>query len=189
MMARSIIGVNAADGELLWQVRHITPYDENINMPIYSDGRIFVSTQVTGSRLLRLKVDGDRVSVNQMWDSEQLESQHGGVLLIGNYLYGACRFNSLGPWVCLDFRTGKRMYAERGIGTGSLTYADGMLYVLNHKGTVALVPAIQRAFEIASQFNIPSGDRGPTWAHPVVCNGRLYIRHGDFLYSYDIKSK
>jgi outer membrane protein assembly factor BamB len=124
-----------------------------------------------------------------MWDSERLESQHGGVLLLGDYLYGACRFNSLGPWVCLDIRTGKRMYAKRGIGTGSLTYADGMLYVMNHKGTVALVRASPLAFEVVSQFTIPHGGNGPSWAHPVVCNGRLYIRHDDFLYCFDVKSQ
>jgi len=81
------------------------------------------------------------------------------------------------------------MYAQRGINTGSVTYAEGMLYLLNHRRTVALVRATPRAFEIASRFTIPKGGRGPSWAHPVVCGGRLYIRHGDCLYAYDIKAK
>ena len=160
-----------------------------LNVPIFHDGCVFVSTQTTGSRLLRLKVRGEEVSVEQVWQSELLENQHGGVLLVGHYLYGSCRHNARGPWVCLDIKTGKRMYSERGIGRGSLTYADGMLYALNHDRTVALVRPSPHTFEIISQFNIPAAGRGPTWAHPVVCNGRLYIRHGNFLYCYDIKSE
>jgi len=189
MLARSIIGVNADNGRLLWQFEHITPYDENTNMPIFHDGCIFVSTHGTGSRLLRLKVEEQHVSVEQVWQSELLESQHGGVLLVGNYLYGTSRHAVKGPWGCLDIRTGKRMYSARGIGRASLTYADGMLYVLNHKRTVALVRPSPHAFDMVSRFSIPPGGRGPTWAHPVVCNGRLYIRHGNYLYCYDIHGR
>ena len=186
LMAQSVVGVNAATGRLLWKVKHVTPFDENINTPIYADGRVFVCSRTTGSRLLRLDVDGDRVWANQVWESKQLDSQHGGVLLIGGHFYGACLSARGGPWVCLDVETGERTYAEKGIGTGSLTYADGLIYALNHERTVALARPDPRRFEIISQFDIPEGGRGPTWAHPVVCNGRLYIRHGDFLYCYDV---
>jgi len=186
LMAKSVVGVNANTGRLLWKVKHITPFDENINTPIYHDGSVFICSRTTGSRRFRLHIDGDRASVEQVWESKLLDPQHGGILLLDGYLYGACRSASSGPWVCLDARTGARMYAEKGIGTGSLTYADGLLYVLNHKRTVALVRPSPRAFDIISQFDIPEGGRGPTWAHPVVSNGRLHIRHGDFLYCYDV---
>ena len=189
MMAKSVIGVNAKTGKLLWRFGHVTPFDENINSPIFHDGCIFVCSQATGSRLLRLNVAGGEVSVEQVWESKNLEPQHGGVLLLDGYLYGASRRTRLGPWVCLEFKTGKQMYAERGIDSGSLTYAEGMLYLLNHKRIAALVPATPRAFEIVSRFNIPRGGRGPSWAHPVVCGRRLYIRHGDYLYAFDIKAK
>jgi outer membrane protein assembly factor BamB len=188
LMAQSVVGVNADTGRLLWRVQHVTPFDENINTPIYHDGCVFVCSRTTGSRLIRLNVDGERVSVKELWKSELLESQHGGVILLDGYLYGASRSSSLGPWVCLDFKTSKRMYAEPGIGTGSLTYADGMIYALNQSRTVALVRPTRHAFEVISQFSIPKGGRGPTWAHPVVCDGRLYVRHGNFLYCYDIKA-
>ena len=189
MLARSAIGVHARTGKLLWSVQHVTPHDENISVPIFHDGCILVSTQYTGARLLRLKVEGDRAAVEELWHSKALDNQHGGVLLVDGYLYGSCRQPSRGPWACLELRTGKRMYAERGIGRGSLTYADGMLYALNHGRTVALVRPNPRTFQIVSQFSIPPGGRGPSWAHPVVCDGRLYLRHGDFLYCYDIKAK
>jgi len=80
------------------------------------------------------------------------------------------------------------MYAERGINVGSLTYAEGMLYMLNHNRTVAIAPATPRAFEMVSRFTIPQGGQRLSWAHPVVCGGRLYIRHGEFLYCYDVKA-
>jgi outer membrane protein assembly factor BamB len=188
LMAQSVVGVNAENGRLLWRVKHVTPFDENINTPIYHNGCVFVCSRTTGSRLFRLNVDGEKASVEQVWKSELLESQHGGIILLDGYLYGSCRTGSLGPWACLDFKTGRRMYAEAGIGTGSLTYADGLIYAFNQSGTVALVRPTPHAFQIISRFSIPKGGKGPTWAHPVVCNGRLYIRHGNFLYCYDVKA-
>jgi hypothetical protein len=90
--------------------------------------------------------------------------------------------------VCLDWKTGRERYAERGIGKGSLTFADGMFYMMNEQRTVALVPATPGGYEIVGQFEIPEGGEGPTWAHPVVCDARLYIRHGDYLYAYDVRA-
>lgn len=188
LMAQSVVGVNADTGRLLWCVKHVTPFDEKINTPIFHDGCVFVCSRTTGSRLFRLNVDGERASIEEVWKSELLESQHGGVIRLDGYLYGASRSSSLGPWVCLDFKTGKRMYAVPGIGTGSLTYADGLIYALNHRSTVALVRPTLNDFQVISQFSIPKGGKGPTWAHPVVCSGRLYIRHGNFLHCYDVKA-
>ena len=188
LMAKSVVGINADTGRLLWRVQHVTPFDENINTPIFHDGCVFICSRTTGSRLFRIKINGERVSVKEVWKSELLESQHGGIILVDGYLYGSSRSSVLGPWVCLDFKTGKRMYAEFGIGTGSLTYADGLIYALNQRSTVALVLSTPQTFQIVSQFSLPKGGKGPTWAHPVVCNGRLYIRHGNFLYCYEIKA-
>ena len=189
MLARCVVGVHAATGKLLWRVEHVTHHDENISTPIVHGGCVLVSTQYTGARLLRLRVEGERATAEQVWHSKALDNQHGGILLVGDCVYGSCRQASRGPWACLDFATGKSLYAERGIGRGSLTYADGLLYAVNHGRTVALVRPTPRAFEAISQFQIPAGGKGPTWAHPVVCGGRLYIRHGQFLYCYDIRAK
>lgn len=188
LMSKYVVGVNADTGRLLWRVEHITPFDENINTPIFHNGCIFICSRTTGSQLFRLNVNGEKVSIEKVWKSELLESQHGGIILLDGYLYGSSRTSILGPWVCLDFKTGKRMYSEPGIGTGSLTYADGLIYALNQRSTMALVQPTPHAFQVISQFSIPKFGKGPTWAHPVVCNGRLYIRHGNFLYCYDIKA-
>ena len=79
------------------------------------------------------------------------------------------------------------MYQQRGVGKGSLTYADGMLYTLGEQGSMGLVKVSPYRFEVVSRFDIPANGEGPVWAHPVVFGGRLYIRHGDYLYAYDIR--
>ena len=188
LMAKSVVGVSAADGRLLWKVDHVTPFDENITSPIYHDGYVFWTTRTTGARLYKLNVGGEACTVEKVWATGDLDNQHGGVLLVDGHLYASCLSASGGPWMCLEFATGKRTCADAGIGRASFTWADGMLYALNHNRGVALVRASPSGFEIASRFSIPEGGRGPSWAHPVVCGGRLYVRHGDFLFCYDVKA-
>jgi len=190
LTSKAAIAVNADNGDLLWRFAHETPFDEMINMPIYRDGHVLISTRTTGSVLLKLRVQGKKASVEPVWRSKDLDNQHHGVVLLDGYLYGASHVNQSGRWICLDWRTGKTQYMERGVGKGSLTYADGMLYTLNENdGTMGLVKATPGGHELVSRFRIPQGGQGPTWAHPVVCGGRLYVRHSDFLYAYDVRAR
>ena len=76
---------------------------------------------------------------------------------------------------------------DAGVGKGSLTVADGMLYILGERGTMGLVIPSPEAHTVVSRFDLPKGGKGRWWAHPVVCNGRLYVRHGEFLYAYDVR--
>jgi hypothetical protein len=92
----------------------------------------------------------------------------------------------MGHWCCVDFQTGKTLWATKGISMGGLCSADGMLYCVDESGTVSLVKATPAAFTLVSQFQMPKGGNRPAWAPPVVCGGRLYIRHGELLYAYDI---
>lgn len=185
--SKAMIGVNADTGELLWRVKHTALFDENILQPIYHDGCVFVSSLAAGSVKWKVRVDGNRASVEELWRSKQLDNHHGGVVLVGNNLYGSSALYNLARWICLDWETGEMKYSNRGVGKGSLTYADGMLYTLSQRSKMGLVPATPAAHEVISEFRIPRGGEGPTWAHPVVCGGRLYIRHGEFLYAYDVK--
>jgi hypothetical protein len=125
--------------------------------------------------------------VREVWRSKDLDNQHGGVVLLDGRLYGACHVNNDSRWVSLDWTTGRVLYAERGIGKGSLTYADGKFVMVNERGTVGLVRAVPDRYDLISQFRVPPGGEGPTWAHPVVCGGRLYLRHGEFLRAYEIR--
>jgi outer membrane protein assembly factor BamB len=191
MSQKSLIGVNADTGDLLWQFEHYTPrYVANCVTPIYHNGRIFISGGYgKGSVLLEIRVDGQKATVEPAWRTENLDNRHGGVVLWNGHVYGASHSNNNAKWICLNWKTGQMTYAERGVGQGSLVFADGMLYTMNERRMVGLVEARPTGHVVISQFKIPEGGKGPTWAHPVVCGGRLYIRHADYLYAYDAQAK
>ena len=111
-----------------------------------------------------------------------MDNHHGGVILHNGYLYGAGH-NSRG-WFCLDYQTGKQVWKVS--GKGSLTYADQMLYCLDERGIMTLVKATPEKYEAVGTFEVPEVSEGMHWAQPVVCGGRLYIRHQDKLFAYDI---
>lgn len=185
LTAKAIICVDADSGRLYWRFPHETKYDVNVLKPIFHEGRVFVSTGYgAGSRMLRVVVDGDEVGVEEVWTNDDLDNHHGGVVLVDGYLYGS-QFRR--DWVCLDWDSGETMYSERGVGKGSLTYADGMLYTLGENGEMGLVPATPDGHEVVSRFELPPQGEGKSWAYPVVCDGRLYLRHGNYLYCHDIR--
>jgi outer membrane protein assembly factor BamB len=188
LTSRAAIAVNADSGELLWRFEQITPFEETITMPVYHDGHVLISTRTAGTALLELQVDGKKCSVREVWRCKDLDNQHGGLVLLDGHLYGSSHVNAGGKWICIEWKSGKVMHIERGVGKGSLTCADGMLYTLSENQTLGLVLATPAGHEVLSQFKIPAEGEGPSWAHPVVCGGRLYIRHGDFLYAYDIRT-
>jgi len=184
---KAMVGINADTGELLWRVGHQSYADENVLRPIFHDGHVFVSTVAAGSRKWKVNVQGKTASVAEVWKSKQMDNHHGGVVLLGGYLYGSsCAYNR-NKWICLDWRSGKMLYAAAGVGKGSLTVADGMLYILGERGTMGLVTPSPQAHAVVSRFEPPGKGKGPWWAHPVVCGGRLYVRHGDLLYAYDVR--
>lgn len=187
MTAKSIIGVNLEDGELLWRVKHESYADENVLMPIHHEGRIVVSTLAAGSVQWKLVEKGGKIGLEEVWRTKKLDNHHGGVILLDGHLYGNSMFQNKNLWVCLDWKTGAQRYAVRGTGKSSMTFADGLLYTFSIARHVGLVRPSAEKFEIISTFDIPEGGKGKSWAHPVVCNGRLYIRHGEFLYAYKLR--
>jgi outer membrane protein assembly factor BamB len=181
--ARNVAGLDADTGKPIWA----HPFDTDAKdpnqsvAPVYDDGRLYVTSgHRDGGQMLEISPDGR--TVTPRWADKTLNTLHGGLVLIDGYVYGS---NSKGKWVCLDIKTGQIMYETRGVGMGSILYADGMLYCYGEKGTLALVPAIPQSHNLISSFKIPQGD-GPHWAHPVISNGRLYIRHDQFLMAYDV---
>jgi len=190
MSAKGFIGVNADTGELLFRHRFETKYDINALKPIFHNGQVFISGGygTTGSEMLKVTVQGDGASVQKVWGSRKLDNQHGGVVLLDGHLYGAAHSFNNGKWICLEWATGDMKWAERGVGKGSLTYADGMFYLMSERSNVGLAQASPQGLEMVSQFRLPSGGKGASWAHPVVCGGRLYIRHDVRLFAYNVKA-
>jgi len=188
LLQKSVAGMRADTGKLLWQVPHAAFADETVSTPLFQDRFVVVSTLGPGgTQCIELSGEGDAIAAKSAWQTNALNSHHGGVILLSGHVYGA---NAGGKWLCLDLKTGKVAHAGDGVGKGSLTYADGMLYTYaENGGEVGLVKATPQGHEVVSRFRIPAGGSGLCWAHPVVCGGRLYLRHGDFLYCYDIQAR
>jgi len=183
MTARSVVGIDADSGEYLWRHSHVTDYVVNANTPLYHDGYLYtVSGYDTGGQMFELSEDGK--SIKRVWSQDTLDSQMGAAVLVDGYIYGSGHQNR--GWHCLDWKTGKVRYTAREIGNkGAIIFSDGMLYCYSERGDVALVKPNPQKFEVVSSFEIKKGS-GEHWAHPVIRDGRLYIRHGNALMVYHI---
>jgi outer membrane protein assembly factor BamB len=179
------VGVRASDGKLMWQYRNASNGTANIATPVYANGKVFfTSAYGTGGALLGLRTTGQDVSVQEIYFTRNMQNHHGGVVLVDGHLYG---FNN-SILTCLEFETGKVMWRDRSVGKGSVAYADGFLYILSEDNVVGLVEASPKGYREAGRFMI--ADQGwPSWAHPVVSGGRLYVRNQNVLASYDVRAK
>jgi outer membrane protein assembly factor BamB len=179
-------GVDISTGKLLWKVDFENQRELNLTDATCFNEYVFMTSGYgKGSMLVKLRSSGKQVIPETVWQSDLMDNHHGGVVLHNGYLYGSGS-NSRG-WFCLDFLTGKQMWKTD--GKGSLTFADGMLYLLDERGIMKLVRATPEKYEKAGEFKVPEGGESMYWAHPVVCDGKLYIRHADKLYAYDIAGK
>ena len=188
-MSESYAAVRASYGQLLWRYPFKVYADENIVTPIVHDGFVIISGCVkNGTSSLRLLVDGDRCSVEEAWHNDRLDNKQGGIVLVNGRLYGYAELASRGvPWVCVDARSGKTVFQSAPLKStykyksGSLTYADGRFYLYSDNGNMALAKATDRGLEVTGRLRIETPGERPTWAHSVVCGGRLYVRYGDRL--------
>lgn len=185
MSANRVLSFDPRNGRLLWQFEFGNKRENSCTDVIVSDGRVYASSGYgAGSILLRPERQGDGTfSVTLVWRSDLLDNHHGGVVLRDGHLYGAG--HEARGWFCLDFRTGGKRWQTP--GKGSLTYADDRLYCLDERGTMSLVKATSEKWDQISSFRPPRGGKGLFWAHPVVCRGRLYVRHAEQLCAYDIR--
>jgi len=186
MMASNIIGIEVATGKKLWSYKYENFRKIHPNTPIYDNDMILcTSGYKKGSVMLRL-IDGGR-NVEKVWESLDLETKHGGVVKIGNYVYGSGDENSR-SWFCLDWKTGETKYEDNSFGKGVTIAADGMLYCYSeNKREIALVKATPEKFDLISKFPVTLGNGENHWAHPVINKGVLYVRFGDTLMAYKIK--
>lgn len=185
LTSRAGVGVRASDGKVMWRFQPVANDTANIATPIFHDDKVFYTSNYgTGAALLGLTAHNGEVAAQQIYFTRELQNHHGGVVLVDGYLYGF--HNSI--LVCLDFATGKVQWRDRSVGKGSLTYADGNLYILSENNVVGLAAASPTRYQEKGRFKI--ADSGlPSWAHPVVSDARLYIRNQTTLTAYDIKAK
>ena len=178
-----IIAFNADTGEKLWSFPQKNFRNIHPNIPIYSDGMIFSTTGYKGgAMLLRLK-DGGK-AVEQVWKNDEMDNQMGSAIKIGNYVYTSGHENRY--WFCVDWKTGETKYKESDMGECNVISADGMLYVYSTKGEMSLIKPDPNKFDRVSGFKVTLGT-DTHWAHPIIHEGVLYIRHGNALLAYKVK--
>ena len=196
-LAMTVAGVSAADGKLLW--RYDKPANGmriNISTPIYQDGQIFgASAYGAGGGLARLpKNAGAGLGAEEVWFSKSMENHHGGVILHDGALFGANGGNGGGYLACLDFQTGEVLWTEadrekRRVTKGSVAFADGRIYYRTEEGPIVLIEPSRKEYVERGRFEQPERTDQPAWSHPVIANGKLYIRDQDTLFCYDVKAK
>ena len=190
-----VVSVRAEDGQFLWGYNRVANRVANIATPVTDGDYVFTSTAYrTGSALLKLAPDGEGgIKAREVYwlDDDEFQNHHGGFLQIGDYLYGGHDHNRGKP-TCIEVRTGRILWQadQPGGGSGSVLYADGNLIFRYQDGVVALVEATPEKYNLKSTFKTPDrpGAKGPAWAHPVIANGRLYLRHADVVFCYDVKA-
>jgi outer membrane protein assembly factor BamB len=177
------IGLAAADGKLLWRYDRVANGTANVATPIYHEGHVFFSSDYgTGAVLLRLTGQGAAVRSQEVYFTRDMRNHYTSCVLAGDHLYG---FSGT-VLTAMEFRTGKVAWRNRSVGKGHCIYAEGHLYCLSEDGVVGLVEATPAAYREKSRFRIPRGEY-PTWAVPVVAEGKLFLREQDNLYCYDIQ--
>ena len=180
--AEAGIGVRASDGKLMWRHRPVANNTANIATPVFFDNKVFYSSGYgTGGALLGLRAQGGTVQAQEIYFTRDMQNHHGGVVLVNGYLYGFD--NSI--LTCLEFATGKQMWQHRSVGKGSVSYADGHLYLLSENRVVGLAEATPMGYREKGRFTIAE-QNWQSWAHPVVSGGRLYLRDQGILAAYDI---
>ena len=181
---RHVVAFNVDTGEKLWshlQLPQNPARNIHSNTPLYSDGMIFTSTGYRGgSMLLRLK-DGGK-AVEQVWKND-VDNQIGGMIKVGDYVFTTGHHNR--GFFCIDWKTGAIKYKADGFAPSAIVYADGMLYVYSENGEMNLIKPNPEKFELVSSFKVTLGTN-QHWAHPVIHQGVMYLRHGDALMAYKI---
>jgi outer membrane protein assembly factor BamB len=180
-----LVCVDARTGEVQWSNSFCKGNVANCPTPAYADGYVFWSNGYgKGAICMKLKKVGNKVDADVAWTTKDMVCHHGGYIIDNGYIYG----NHNAGWTCLELKTGQKKWSEKGVGKGSVTYADGMLYLFGENGGQAGLAAFTpEGMQMKGQLKVAG--EGPSWAHPVVIGGRLYLRYDTNLYCFDVKAK
>ncbi len=191
----AVVSVSAKDGATLWEYRGEEPYPDVVcPTPICKGNLVYVNAWGGGGDLIKATASGGKFKADLVYSHKEIASPHGGVVLADGMLFGNHDFRA---WMCQDFETGKIRWTAKpaALGTGSLIYADGCLYCLTaEKGEAALMAASPDGYMELGRFTLPKKSAwrkpsGQVWAHPVVSNGKLYLRDQELLFCYDVKAR
>jgi len=192
VVGRGIVGVEADTGRFLWGYNRLANDIANITNPIIRGNYVFVTNSYnTGSALLHIRREGEKFTAEEVYflPRRDFENHHGGVVLAGECVYGGSGLNKGDP-TCLDFATGKILWKPKApvAGSAAVLYADGHVIFRYDRGLIVWAEASPEQFRIKGSFTPLVAD-GPAWAHPVIYQKRLYLRHNDLLACYDLSGK
>jgi outer membrane protein assembly factor BamB len=185
----ALVGINSKDGAVLWR----SPWNGKVAViptPIFHDGHVYITSGYgVGCKLVKVGANNEATDV---YVNKVMKNHHGGVILVGDHLYGY----SDGPgWVCQDFKTGAEVWSSKALGKGAVGYADGMLYCLEEgSGTVALAEASPKGWTEHGRFKLDPQTtqrkpEGRIWTHPVISNGKLYLRDQELVFCFDLHAR
>ena len=191
ILGRGAVGIDAKTGKFLWSYNRVANRVANIPTPVVRGNHVFVTTSYkTGSALLKLTRNGDAFDAEEIYflGPREFENHHGGVVLIGEHIYGGDGQNNGTP-VCLEFMTGKICWKPKAPGSGSaaVLYSDGHLYFRYQNGLMALIEATPEEFRLKGTFRT-AVKLGNSWPHPVIHQRKLYLRDQDVLMCYDVRA-
>ncbi len=179
-------GADADTGELLWTVPLRNPHGVNVTTPIYGSGCVFyVTPYAENARVYRLRKDSKGIATEHLWTSP-LDTVTGGAVLVDGILFAA-GYRTSKWWFGIDWQTGETRYELKDLTTGAAIYADGRLYCLDESGTAALLKPGPEGLQMVGAFRLVTQRVNDAWAHPVLLDGRLYLRYHDALWCYDVK--
>ncbi len=179
-------GADADTGELLWTVPLRNPHGVNVTTPIYGSGCVFyVTPYAENARVYRLRKDSKGIATEHLWTSP-LDTVTGGAVLADGILFAA-GYRASKWWFGIDWQTGETRYQLKDLTTGAAIYADGRLYCLDESGTAALIELGPEGLQKVGAFRLVTQRVNDAWAHPVLLDGRLYLRYHDALWCYDVK--
>jgi outer membrane protein assembly factor BamB len=191
LTASALIGVAASDGKFLW--RYDRPANRmaiNCSTPVFQDGLVFAASAYgSGGGAVKLTKDASgAVKAEEVYFTTRMQNHHGGMIVYDGCLYGASGGNEGGSLACLDFQTGEVLWRDREAPKGSLALADGRLYLRTEEGALLLIEPNRERLVQRGRFDQPDRTASPAWTHPVIANGKLYVRDQDLLLCYDIKA-
>jgi outer membrane protein assembly factor BamB len=185
LTGKSVAGMDPESGKLLWKADR-EGKTAVITTPVIQDDIVFVTSAYgVGCNAFRISKGGDKWSTEELYANKDLANHHGGVVLMDGHVFGATG----GTFRCVDIENGELAFKERSAGKGATMYADGRFYLRAEQGPVALIKATPDGYEEISRFDQPERSKMQAWAHPVVANGKLYLRDQGILLCYDVSAK
>ena len=185
LTGKSVVGIDPTSGKILWQAER-PGKTAVITTPVVHENIVWVTSSYgVGCNAFRIEKKDGKWSAEEIHSSRKFANHHGGVIELKGHVFGS----SGGTFACMNIKSGELIYRERSAGKGATVYADGHFYLRSENGPVALIEASSKELKEVSSFEQPERSDKKAWPHPVIANGKLYLRDQDLLLCYDLSVK